>query len=66
MKSLQIELPDQVAAELQNLVTSGWFMNQEELIRLAIMDFLKSYKLYLTEKFQLEDIEWALQVHKKE
>lgn len=60
MKSLHIELPDQVAAELQNLVTAGWFFSQDELVRLAIIEFLKNHHLQLMEKFQLEDINWAL------
>lgn len=61
MKSLSIDLPDQIAAELQDLVTAGWFINQDELVRLAIMEFLKNHRLQLMEKFQMEDIEWALQ-----
>jgi len=61
MKSLSINLPDQVAAELQNLVTAGWFINQDELVRLAIIEFLKNHRLQLMEKFQMEDIDWALQ-----
>lgn len=61
MKSLVIDLPDQVAAEVQNLVTTGWFISQDEVVRLAILEFLKNHHLQLMEKFQLEDIDWALQ-----
>ena len=61
MKSFVIDLPDQVAAEVQNLVTTGWFISQDELVRLAILEFLKNHHLQLMEKFQLEDIDWALQ-----
>lgn len=61
MKSLHIELPDRMANELQTLVAAGWFLSQDELVRLAIMEFLKNHRLQLIEKFQLEDIDWALQ-----
>lgn len=64
MKSLSIDLPDQVAAELQDLVTAGWFISQDELVRLAIMEFLKNHHLQLMEKFQMEDIDWALHQQK--
>lgn len=49
IKSLRIDLPDQVAAELQNLVSAGWFISQDELVRLAISAaarlFAKSFQL---------------------
>lgn len=60
MKSLRIDLPDEMAAELQNLVSAGWFISQDELVRIAILEFLKNHRMQLMEKFQLEDIDWAL------
>lgn len=60
MKSLQIELTDKVAAELDALVQAGWFRSADELVRLALVEFLRRHRFELLERFQLEDIEWAL------
>lgn len=64
MKSLQIELPDKLAAELDALVQSGWFRSQDELVRLALVEFVRRHWLELLERFQQEDIAWALQQKK--
>lgn len=65
MKSLYVELPDQMEAELQNMVAAGWFASRDEVVRLAILEFLKNTKLQLMEKFQMEDIQWALDLRRK-
>ena len=35
MKSIQIELPDKLAQELDAIVELGWFSNEAEVVRLA-------------------------------
>jgi Arc/MetJ-type ribon-helix-helix transcriptional regulator len=60
MKSLQIELPDKLALELDMLVRQGWFRSEEEAIRFALLEFLRRHRLELLEQFQREDIAWAL------
>lgn len=65
MKALSIELPDKVAIELDQLVTNGWFANQSEIIRLALLEFVRRHHFALIEQFQREDIEWALQQSKE-
>lgn len=60
MKSVQVELPDKVADELNLLVLSGWFLSEEEVVRTALMDFLRHHRTELLERFQREDIAWAL------
>lgn len=60
MKSIQIELPDKLAQELNAMVTAGWFSNEEEVVRLALMEFVRRHHLELLERFQREDIAWAL------
>lgn len=60
MKTLALEVPDRLAQELENLVQAGWFTNEEEVVRLALTEFLRRNKLRLQEEHQLEDIRWAL------
>ncbi|MBI4579606.1 MAG: CopG family transcriptional regulator [Planctomycetes bacterium] len=60
MKQYQVELPDKVADELEALVQAGWFQNQGEAVRMAIVEFVRRRSLDLTEEFQREDIAWAL------
>ena len=60
MKSIQIELPEKLAHELDMLVQEGWFHSAEETIRFALLEFLRRHRLELLEQFQREDITWAL------
>jgi Arc/MetJ-type ribon-helix-helix transcriptional regulator len=61
MKVMQIEVPDQLADEIDNLVKAGWFTSEGELARLALTDFIRRHRFELLEQFQREDIAWALQ-----
>ncbi|OGP83086.1 MAG: hypothetical protein A2Z08_11810 [Deltaproteobacteria bacterium RBG_16_54_11] len=61
MKSVRVELPDKLAAELDILVKKGWFQNQDEVVRVALGDFIHRYRFELLERFQREDIAWAIQ-----
>jgi Arc/MetJ-type ribon-helix-helix transcriptional regulator len=60
MKSIQIELPEKLAQELDTLVQQGWFRSEEEVIRFALLEFLRRYRLELLKQFQRDDIAWAL------
>jgi Arc/MetJ-type ribon-helix-helix transcriptional regulator len=60
MKSIQIELPEKLAHELDMLVRQGWFRSEEEAIRFALLEFLRRHRLELLEQFQRDDISWAL------
>jgi len=60
LKTLALEVPDRLAQELENLVRSGWFTSEAEIVRLALAEFLRRNKLRLQEEHQLEDIRWAL------
>lgn len=60
MKTLQIELPDVLAAELAELVEEGWFATEAEIARLALAEYLRRRPFELPERFQREDIAWAL------
>lgn len=60
MKAIQIELPDKVAAELEAYVKAGWFGSEGELIRAAVLEFVRRNRIDLLERFMRDDIEWAL------
>ncbi len=36
-------------------------MNEAEIIRLALLEFIRRYRFELLERFHQEDIAWALQ-----
>jgi Arc/MetJ-type ribon-helix-helix transcriptional regulator len=60
VKTIQIELPDKVAAELEAYVKAGWFGSEAELIRVAVLEFVRRNRTDLLERFMRDDIEWAI------
>jgi len=60
MKTMQVELPDQLAREVESAVQSGRFENAGDLVRVALRDFLSTRRFELLERQQLQDITWAL------
>ncbi|HSK76107.1 MAG TPA: CopG family transcriptional regulator [Thermoanaerobaculia bacterium] len=60
MKTLRLELPDQLAKEIENLVQAGWFASEAEIARLALAEFVHRHRFSLQEQQQREDIRWAL------
>ena len=60
MKSIQVELPEKLAQELDAMVKKGWFKNEAEAVRLALLEFVRLHRLELLERFQREDIAWAV------
>jgi Arc/MetJ-type ribon-helix-helix transcriptional regulator len=66
MESLRVELPSQLAGELRRLVEDGWFQSEQEAIRLALAEFVRRHQFALSERFQREDIAWALSQRSKQ
>jgi Arc/MetJ-type ribon-helix-helix transcriptional regulator len=60
MKAIQLELPDKLAAEIEGYVRTGWFNSEAEVIRAALMDFVRRNRVDLLERFFRDDIQWAL------
>ncbi len=60
MQSIQIELPEKVSQELDFMVKEGWFNSVAEVVRLALLEFIRRHRFELLERFQREDIAWAL------
>lgn len=60
MKAIQLELPDKLAAEVEAYVKAGWFGSEGEVIRAALLDFIRRNRADLLEGFMRDDIRWAL------
>lgn len=61
MKTLQVEVTDELAIQIDQVLKEGWFNSREEIVRLALREYLDRQRLELTERFQREDIAWAVQ-----
>ena len=60
MKTINLELPDRLADEVSLMVREGWFQSENELVRIALAEFLRTRQGELRERFQREDIAWAI------
>ncbi len=60
MKAIQVELPEKLAAEVEAYVKAGWFSSEAEVIRAALMEFVRRNRVELLERFLRDDIQWAL------
>lgn len=60
VKTLQVELPDQMAREVEHVVAGGAFLDEAEVVRVALREFITSRRFELIEQQQLEDVAWAL------
>jgi Arc/MetJ-type ribon-helix-helix transcriptional regulator len=60
VKTLKLEVTDQLAQQIETLVQAGWFSSADELARVALSEFLSHHRFQLQEQFQREDIRWAL------
>jgi Arc/MetJ-type ribon-helix-helix transcriptional regulator len=60
MKTLQVELPDQMVREVENAVRVGGFENVAEVVRVALREFISQHRFEVMEQQQLKDIEWAV------
>jgi len=66
MKTINIDIPDKLAKEIESYIKGGWFNDESELMREALREFIRSRRPMLTEKFMEEDIEWALNIRKSQ
>ena len=64
MKTININIPEKLAIEMEKYIESGWFNNEDELMREALREFIRQRRPMLTEKYMEEDIEWAEKIKK--
>ena len=59
MKTLSIDIPDNLAAQINDYVKAGFFPSEPDMILAAMSEFVRRNRVDLTERFAREDIEWA-------
>jgi Arc/MetJ-type ribon-helix-helix transcriptional regulator len=65
MKTIEVDLPERLTAELDVLLKDGWFADESEIMRTSLWEFVRRNRFALTEQFQRADIVWALQQHRE-
>jgi Arc/MetJ-type ribon-helix-helix transcriptional regulator len=60
LKTFKVDVPEQLAQRVEDLVKAGWFVSPEEITRLALAEFVHRHRFELQEQFQRDDICWAL------
>jgi len=60
MRNVTIDLPERVNREVEAMVNAGWFDDEGEVLRFALAQFLRRYRSELVERFEREDIAWAI------
>lgn len=64
MKTINVDIPEKLAVEIEKYIKGGWFSDETEVIREALREFIRHNRLVLMEKFMEEDIEWAIKIKK--
>lgn len=60
MKTLQVELPDEIVRDVESVVKTGVFHDTADVVRAALREFISTRRFELQERQQLQDIAWAL------
>jgi len=66
MKEMRIQVSELLADEMEALTRAGWFASEAEIVRLALIEFIRHYRFELLERFQRDDITWALRQKESE
>jgi len=59
MKTISVDLPDNLAVAVDNFVEAGFFNSELDVLLAAITEFVRRNRIDLVEQFAHEDIEWA-------
>jgi Arc/MetJ-type ribon-helix-helix transcriptional regulator len=60
MKTLQVNLPDQIARDVDDAIKTGKFQTADEVVLAALREFISRRRYELQEQQQLQDVAWAL------
>ena len=60
MKTIQMEVPEQLYEKAMGLVREGWFRDGKDIFSEAIRRFIESHQPELLEKFVRDDVKWGL------
>ena len=78
MHKIELEIPEPMETELQQVVVKGGYASEEDVARVALAVFLKQMNhdplpeltdeelRELETKFMLEDIEWAMRPEERD
>jgi Arc/MetJ-type ribon-helix-helix transcriptional regulator len=56
MKTIAVELPELVMEQMDVLVENGWFVDEAEIVRVALREFVQRNYFALAEQFQRADV----------
>ena len=59
MKTLSIDIPDNLAVQISDYVKAGFFSSEPDVILSAMSEFVRRNRVDMLERFAREDIEWA-------
>ena len=59
MKTVSINIPDNLAAQINDYVKAGFFSSEPDVIIAAMTEFLRRNRVDMMERFASADIEWA-------
>jgi Arc/MetJ-type ribon-helix-helix transcriptional regulator len=59
MKTVSVNMPDNLAAQINDYVKAGFFSSEPDVILAAMAEFLRRNRVDMMERFAREDIEWA-------
>lgn len=65
MKSMAIDLPDNLAIAVESYVKAGCFRSELDVLLAALSEFVRKNRIDMMERFAREDIEWAKTEAKK-
>ncbi|OGL43579.1 MAG: hypothetical protein A2161_21535 [Candidatus Schekmanbacteria bacterium RBG_13_48_7] len=65
MRSISIDLPDNLASAVDNYIKAGFFRTEFDVILAALSEFVRRNRIDLIENFAREDIEWAKKEYQK-
>lgn len=58
--TIEVKIPSQVAAGVEQLVQDGWYSDTQTVVVEALRRFLDSHSPTLMEQFVQEDLDWGL------
>ena len=61
MSMIVQDFPPQIKQGIDNLVSEGWFKNEDEFLEEAVRRYLESHPTELMKKFIVDDVQWGLQ-----
>jgi len=59
LKKLSINIPDNLAAQINDHVKAGFFTSEPYVVLAAMSEFVRRNQIDLIERFAREDIDWA-------